>query len=149
MKKKRICKRCKKEYHPTAQGQKYCGKQKDKGSCSYLVNKDKHEEFIKNNKEKVIAYHRKYWDRFKKDIEKYTNYLLERKAQYLRFRFKIFARDNFTCQYCGRKAPDIELQIDHIFPKSKGGKKTMENSKTICKECNLGKGDLILIREKK
>ena len=36
-------------------------------------------------------------------------------------RFEIFKRDSFTCQYCGRKAPDVLLVIDHIEPVSKGG----------------------------
>lgn len=62
----------------------------------------------------------------------------------LRLRFLIFERDNFTCQYCGRKAPEVILQIDHIFPKSKGGESLSENYKTACKDCNVGKGDYIL-----
>ena len=36
-------------------------------------------------------------------------------------RFKVLNRDNFTCQYCGRKPPKVKLHIDHINPKSKGG----------------------------
>lgn len=63
---------------------------------------------------------------------------------FLRLRFKILGRDNFTCQYCGRSAPDIELQVDHKIPASKGGKTVEENLITSCKECNQGKGDQIL-----
>jgi hypothetical protein len=62
----------------------------------------------------------------------------------LKLRFHIFQRDNFTCQYCGRKPPAVELQIDHIKPKSKGGENNEENYKTACHDCNLGKGDMIL-----
>ena len=58
-------------------------------------------------------------------------------------RFKILKRDNFTCQYCGRKAPDVVLNVDHIIPKSKGGLDKLENLKTSCRECNIGKGNLI------
>jgi len=61
-----------------------------------------------------------------------------------RIRFEIFKRDNFTCQYCGRKAPNVELQIDHIIPKSKGGKDIPENLITACWDCNIGKSDVLL-----
>ena len=66
------------------------------------------------------------------------------KARRLRLRFEIFKRDKFICQYCGRKVPDIILEIDHIMPKSKGGLNEINNYKTACKECNKGKGDKIL-----
>ncbi len=61
----------------------------------------------------------------------------------LKVRFEVFKRDNFTCQYCGRKAPNVILHLDHIFPKSKGGKNEKENYITSCEECNLGKGNNI------
>ena len=59
-------------------------------------------------------------------------------------RWAVLNRDNFTCQYCGRKAPDVELEVDHIYPKSKGGEYVMNNLFTACKECNLGKRDTII-----
>jgi hypothetical protein len=62
----------------------------------------------------------------------------------LRLRFQVLARDSFTCQYCGRKAPDVILQIDHIFPKSKGGLNNIKNFKTACADCNMGKSDFLL-----
>lgn len=37
-------------------------------------------------------------------------------------RFEVFKRDNFTCQYCGAKAPDVILEVDHINPVKLGGK---------------------------
>ena len=52
----------------------------------------------------------------------------------------VFIRDNNTCQYCGKenlKRPELE----HVIPKSKGGKNTFENCVTACKECNRAKGD--------
>jgi len=69
---------------------------------------------------------------------------IERKQRNLKLRFIIFQRDNFTCQYCGRKAPNVELQLNHIYPKSRGGLNKKENYKTACKECNIGKSDMIL-----
>jgi 5-methylcytosine-specific restriction endonuclease McrA len=55
-------------------------------------------------------------------------------------RFRVLARDNFTCQYCGAKAPDVKLHIDHITALCNGGSNKMENLKTACADCNLGKG---------
>lgn len=55
-------------------------------------------------------------------------------------RFEVFKRDKFTCAYCGRKAPDVVLHVDHIHPKSKGGASSLLNYVTACSDCNLGKG---------
>ncbi len=52
----------------------------------------------------------------------------------------VFIRDEFQCQYCGKenlKNPELE----HVIPKSKGGKNTFENCVCTCKECNRKKGD--------
>lgn len=57
-----------------------------------------------------------------------------------KLRFEVFKRDKFTCQYCGKAAPDVLLHADHIEPKSKGGKNTILNLITACEACNLGKG---------
>ena len=54
--------------------------------------------------------------------------------------FEVFKRDLFTCQYCGRKAPDVILEVDHIKPVSKGGDNSIENLVTACWDCNRGKG---------
>lgn len=59
-------------------------------------------------------------------------------------RFKIFERDNFTCQYCGRKPPEVILHCDHIHPLSKKGTSDEINLITSCRDCNLGKRDKIL-----
>ena len=58
-------------------------------------------------------------------------------------RFKLLKKFNFTCQYCGRKAPKVELQIDHIFPVSKGGTNDLDNLTIACADCNIGKGNKI------
>ena len=63
----------------------------------------------------------------------------------LRMRFKVMAKDNFKCRFCGRSpssTPGLVLQIDHIKPWSKGGETVMENLQTLCQDCNLGKSDL-------
>jgi len=54
-------------------------------------------------------------------------------------RFEIFARDAFTCQYCGRRPPEVVLECDHIHPQSKGGGDEIINLITSCYDCNRGK----------
>ena len=56
-------------------------------------------------------------------------------------RFDVLKRDNFTCQYCGRSAPDVELEIDHLKPVSRGGSNEFDNLITSCKDCNRAKRD--------
>jgi hypothetical protein len=55
-------------------------------------------------------------------------------------RFEVFKRDAFTCQYCGNKAPDVVLHVDHIKPVADGGENEIINLVTSCQGCNLGKG---------
>jgi len=66
--------------------------------------------------------------------------MAERKAISKKMRFEVFKRDKFTCQYCGRMAPDVILEVDHIKPVAEGGETEMINLVTSCKECNRGKG---------
>lgn len=65
----------------------------------------------------------------------------KRKALSQKTRFEVFKRDQFTCQYCGRKAPDVVLQVDHIVPVANGGKNDILNLVTSCVDCNSGKSD--------
>ena len=64
----------------------------------------------------------------------------ERKQISKKMRFDVLKRDSFTCQYCGKQAPNVVLEIDHIKPVYEGGKNTMLNLITSCFECNRGKG---------
>ncbi len=57
-------------------------------------------------------------------------------------RRSIFARDNFTCQYCGAQSRD--LTIDHILPKRHGGPMAWDNLVACCRRCNTKKGDKML-----
>ncbi len=66
---------------------------------------------------------------------------MARKSTGKRLRFKVFERDNFTCQYCGKHPPEVILHLDHVYPVSKGGKDEIENLITSCADCNLGKSD--------
>jgi len=67
--------------------------------------------------------------------------MAERKALTKKIRFEVFKRDSFKCQYCGRKAPDVLLHIDHIVPIAKGGTNDLLNLITSCADCNSGKSD--------
>lgn len=55
-------------------------------------------------------------------------------------RFEVFKRDRFQCQYCGRSAPDVVLNVDHIKPVAGGGGSEIMNLVTSCAVCNAGKG---------
>lgn len=55
-------------------------------------------------------------------------------------RFDVFKRDAFTCSYCGRRPPDVTLELDHIIPVAEGGDDTIDNLTTACWDCNRGKG---------
>lgn len=58
-------------------------------------------------------------------------------------RYQVLERDHFKCVLCGRSpATDskIQLHIDHVKPFSKGGKTDLSNLRTLCSQCNLGKG---------
>jgi 5-methylcytosine-specific restriction endonuclease McrA len=57
-------------------------------------------------------------------------------------RRNIFARDKNRCQYCGRRFPTSELSLDHVIPRSIGGKSVWENVVCACTGCNVKKGGL-------
>ncbi len=57
-------------------------------------------------------------------------------------RWQVFQRDRWRCVACGRSAADnVVLHVDHIVPRSKGGKDTIENYQTLCNLCNVGKSN--------
>jgi len=61
--------------------------------------------------------------------------------RHVRFsRINIFARDGFTCQYCGQRPARSELNLDHVVPRALGGRSTWENVVCSCVECNRRKG---------
>src|SRR5215216_2215665 len=68
-------------------------------------------------------------------------------------RFEILKRDGFTCQYCGRKPPEVVLNVDHIIPvvpispEYKSGINDPSNLITSCKGCNEGKSNIPLEKD--
>jgi 5-methylcytosine-specific restriction endonuclease McrA len=59
-------------------------------------------------------------------------------------RSNIYARDQYSCQYCGAKLPVKQLNYDHVIPRSKGGKTDWSNVATSCFSCNSRKGNKTL-----
>jgi 5-methylcytosine-specific restriction endonuclease McrA len=55
-------------------------------------------------------------------------------------RRNVYMRDDYTCQYCGRHMASKDLNLDHVMPRSQGGKATWENLVTSCRRCNFIKG---------
>lgn len=151
----RICIECGKKFKTCHFNQKYCSKE-----CNLKKKRlTLHERTcLECGKEfKTSVHNKKYCsktcylkylrDRYWKEDGKHKKSM---KFRYLKLRWQILERDNFTCQYCGRNVRDdhVKLQIEHIIPKSKGGTSAPNNLLTSCVECNLGKGDCILIQRK-
>lgn len=55
-------------------------------------------------------------------------------------RLNIMIRDGYTCQYCSRRLKRSQLNLDHVIPRSRGGKTTWENVVVSCLVCNCKKG---------
>jgi 5-methylcytosine-specific restriction endonuclease McrA len=66
---------------------------------------------------------------------------MKRKSIPKSIRFEVLKRDSFKCQYCGRSAPEVLLQVDHMEPVAKGGSDEVVNLITSCFDCNSGKSD--------
>jgi len=56
-------------------------------------------------------------------------------------RIRVMKRDKYRCVYCGASGNEVELEIDHIHPISKGGSNHMSNLTTACRLCNQSKSD--------
>jgi 5-methylcytosine-specific restriction endonuclease McrA len=59
-------------------------------------------------------------------------------------RQQIYRRDAETCRYCGRRGRGVRLELDHVFPVSRGGTDRIGNLVTACRECNRAKGAMVL-----
>lgn len=62
-----------------------------------------------------------------------------------KLRFTVLLRDDFACRYCGARAPEARLHVDHIVPVADGGATAAWNLVAACQECSLGKGTLSVI----
>lgn len=67
------------------------------------------------------------------------DYMIHRPRPHVKLtRREIFRRDNYTCQYCGKRG--LTLTVDHVFPKRLGGKHNWSNVVAACPDCNHKKG---------
>lgn len=119
--------------------------------------REQEKRYRKKNREKInerqkLYERKKYREEKKLDTTKYRvdengekiiRIKIRERGKYST-RFAVLARDDFTCQYCGRKAPFVVLEIDHKTPKSKGGSWRLDNLVTSCFDCNRGKGNTII-----
>lgn len=55
-------------------------------------------------------------------------------------RRNVYLRDDYTCQYCGKRLSSQELNLDHVTPRAHGGNASWENLVTSCRPCNFDKG---------
>lgn len=75
-------------------------------------------------------------------VVRLINKIRRSKKQHIKFsRANIYTRDGWKCQYCGKKGKSSDLNLDHVTPRSKGGKTCWENIVTSCIECNNKKKD--------
>lgn len=64
-----------------------------------------------------------------------------RKREHVPFtRSNVYARDHYTCQYCGEPGDHDELTFDHVVPVAHGGRRSWTNIVTACEPCNRQKG---------
>ena len=59
----------------------------------------------------------------------------------LKLRWDVLKRNHYKCVKCGARPPDVELEVDHILPVSRGGTNDLTNLRTLCRPCNQGKKD--------
>jgi len=88
------------------------------------------------NKGYTAEYINQFMGYSRKDIRGYKT----RIAGYIRpkLRLEVLKRDNFVCVYCGNNK---QLEVDHIIPRTNGGKTIFENLQTLCLLCNRAKGN--------
>lgn len=92
--------------------------------------------------EKAIKEKRDY---YKANAERKASVEYERSLMTPKLRYRVMQRDGFKCVICGASSKDgATLHVDHIKPVSKGGKTEMNNLRTLCDRCNLGKGALYI-----
>ena len=67
---------------------------------------------------------------------------IKKRFDYVPFsRANIYARDEYTCQYCGVQPGASRLTLDHVFPRARGGRMEWTNIVTCCARCNGHKAD--------
>lgn len=101
------------------------------------------ENIAKENFEFFLSFKRRI-TRFETLVNKSLN---RRRKVSLKKRFAVLKRDSRRCQICGRRAPEVELTVDHKVPVRDGGSNDLPNLWTLCRDCNTGKGTITLLDE--
>jgi len=81
---------------------------------------------------------------FVPEVMMYTKKIRKKKRKPTFSRFGIFYRDQWTCQYCGKKGTGKNLTFDHVLPRKHGGVTSWTNIVTACQPCNWKKADKLL-----
>ena len=109
-------------------------------SCYYISPKGRNR--YSSKRQYSLEEMKYYYDKNVEQEEKVCTKEYQRKLMTDSLRYDILKRDGFRCVICGRTANDgVKLHVDHIIPIAKGGKTVKENLRTLCEECNWGKGD--------
>lgn len=111
-----------------------------------IENRPDIQEKIKDFKDSFIKFAALERMNYEPDIDDELECYLKRKRMYetnvkewYRMRKVVFDRDNYTCQYCGKRG--CMLEVDHVIPFSKGGSYELSNLVTACRKCNRQKRD--------
>ena len=70
---------------------------------------------------------------------------IKRKPISNKLKHQVWRRDNFTCLFCGKTNIEVDLEVDHRIPVSKGGATIISNLQTLCITCNRKKGDRVSV----
>jgi len=90
----------------------------------------------------IAAFALRAWEKKQATQRKIDRRLQIESGEWAAIRSAVFARDNYTCQYCGSHG--VRLEADHVIPVSLGGETSMGNLKTACFPCNRSKGSKTL-----
>ena len=142
----KTCRRCGELYQPTARCQKYCGKQKVRGTCSWHVAQEITKKWLAENPKKLKEYREKWWKDLIADPERHQAYLKRCRRKDLKrqgmtqdqYEAK-HAEQHGTCAICrlphGRslsgRSKDLAIDHDHVTGQLRG---------LLCDDCNIGLG---------
>jgi 5-methylcytosine-specific restriction endonuclease McrA len=138
------CKDCLREYSGRSEVKERKRSYRKQCPEKYQQRLQYEKEYRNANKDRLREYALNYYRENREErIEKSIAYReKQRNGMAPCRRFDVLHRDNFTCQYCGkapRKGDEVTLEVDHIYPRSKGGSNDKDNLITACSDCNVGK----------
>ena len=108
----------------------------ERAICDFFLGKV---EVVEYSKDKTISSATRSWP--VPSVVRLANSFKRERIRVKFSRVNIYTRDNFKCQYCGRRFVSEDLTFDHIIPRSRGGKTVWENIVSCCVSCNKHKGD--------